>query len=126
MTTAHAPTHPADKADTSAKDNAPATLEAGAVVIDAHPEAESPAGSEAGHDPVARTVVVRAMADLAAAEVAAVVAVAVDPDSVAAVPWDDPAGARAGLALMTGSVMKNASGCPSRPSPTSSTRMTRS
>lgn len=109
MTTAHDPTDPVGKADTSARDNARATPEAGAAAIVARLVVESPAGSEAAPDLEAQTEVVR---------VRAVLAVAADRDSVA----DE----RAGLVSTTDSGTKNASGCPSRPNPTLSTRTIRS
>lgn len=121
MTTAHDPTDPVGKADTSARDNARATPEAVVAAIVAHLVVASPAGSEAVPDPVAR-----ARADSVGAAVSVEAAEAVVRDSVAAAPWDAQVGVRAGLVSTTDLGTKNASGCPSRPSPTSSTRTTRS
>lgn len=110
MTTAHDPTDPVGKADTSARDNARATPEAEAAAIVAHLEAATLAGSVVDPDLEARTEAVRVRVDSAAAEVGRVLAV------------DD----RAGHDSMIDSGTRNASGCPSRPNPTSSTRTTRS
>ncbi len=112
MTTAHDPTDPVGKADTSARDNARATPEAGAAAIVAHLVVESPAGSDPIPDLEVRTEAVRVRVDSAAAEA-----------EVGRVLEEDD---RAGLASMIDSETRNASGCPSRPNPTSSTRTTRS
>ncbi len=111
MTTAHDPTDPVGKADTSARDNARATPEAVVAAIVARLVVESQADSEADPDLEDRTEVVRVRVDSAAAEEEGRVSVADD---------------RAGHASMIDSETKIASGCPSRPSQTSSTRTTRS